>query len=173
MRIEARVWAGPLLAVAAMAAIGGVVVNGQDERKSPFGAYHFVVEIAGMKMPFRSASGLKIETAVIEVQEGGNTDLIRKFAGPTRYPNIRLTRAFTGDRFLYDWHATIKKPDPARVDGRISMIDRHGTQLAAWTFRNGFPVKWEGPDLDASANEIAIETIEIAHEGLTMSDDND
>ena len=60
---------------------------------------------------------------------------------------------------------------PVKVDGRITMFDRQGTRVALWEFTNGFPVKWEGPEFDASKNEVAIETIEIAHEGLTMSED--
>jgi len=52
------------------------------------------------------------------------------------------------------------------------MFDRHGVRVAAWKFSNGFPVKWEGPDLDASGNEVAIETIEIAHEGLSIDDED-
>jgi phage tail-like protein len=53
------------------------------------------------------------------------------------------------------------------------MFDRNGMRVASWTFTNGFPVKWEGPEFDASKNEVAIETLEIAHEGLTFSDDDE
>ena len=173
MRFEARTWAGCLLAVA-MAAITVVVVHGQKEpRKDPLLAFTFKVTIDGQQTAhFRSVSGLKIETEVIEFREGGDTGVIRKLAGVTRYANIRMSRAFTGDRALYDWYAA-QKQQPIRIDGRITMVDRHGTQIAAWTFSNGFPVKWELSELDASKNEVAIETIEIAHEELTRSDDNE
>ena len=168
MRVQARVWAGRVL-VMALAVVSVAVVNGQNEkRQSPFPAYHFTVEIGGVVYPFRSCSGLKIETAVIEYQEGG-LDPIHKLPGATRYSNIRLTRAFTGDRSLYDWYASVKKPQPAKVNGRIVMFDREGTRIAVWKFVNGFPAKWEGPDLDASKNEVAVETIEIAHEGLSYA----
>ena len=174
MNFESRAWAGRLLTVA-IAVVAVVVVNAQkDQRKDPLPAFYFEVEITGQKTAFfRSVSGLKIETEVIEFQEGGDTGTIRKLAGVTRYANIRLTRAFTGDRSLYDWFATTQKPNPIKVDGRITMFDRHGTRVAAWKFSNGFPAKWEGPEFDASANEVAIETIEIAHEGLVLSDDDD
>jgi phage tail-like protein len=173
MRRAARVWAGRLRAAVAIAAIGGVVANGQNQRRDPLGAYYFQVELGGQQTGFfRSVSGLKSETEVIDYREGGNNDVIRKLAGATRYANIRLTRPFTGDRSLYDWYATIQKPNPSRIDGRITMFDRQGTKIATWEFTNGFPAKWEGPDFDASTNEVAIETIEIAHEGLTLSDDD-
>lgn len=170
MRTQARVWAGGVLA---MALVGiAVVVNGQNgTHQAPLPAYHFEVKIEGQTFRFRSCSGLRIETEVVEYQEGGDPN-IRKLAGPTRYANIRLTRAFTGDRSLYDWYVATKKPQPVTVDGQIIMFDRQGARLAAWTFTSGFPVKWEGPEFDASKNEVAIETIEIAHEGLMFSDND-
>lgn len=76
-----------------------------------------------------------------------------------------------GDRSLYDWFATTQKPNPMTVDGVLALADSHGTRVATWKFINGFPVKWEGPDFDGEKNELAIETIEIAHEELTREDD--
>jgi phage tail-like protein len=173
MNFNSRTWAGGLLTVA-LAIVAVVVVNAQkDQRNEPLPAYFFEVEISGQTtFHFRSVSGLKIETDVVEYQEGGNNGgPIHKLAGVTRYANIRLTRAFTGDRALYDLFASTPKPDPARFNGRITMFDRRGTRVAAWKFINGFIVKWEGPDFDASKNEVAIESIEIAHEGLTLIND--
>lgn len=172
MNFTSRAWAGGVLTVAAIAIAAVVVVNAQkDQRKDPPPAFYFEVEIAGQQIGFfKSVGGLKIETEVIEFQEGGSTGVIRKLAGATRYANIRLSRAFTGDRFLYNWF-TAQKPQPIRVDGRITMFDRQGAPIASWHFTHGFPVKWELSELDASKNEVVIETIEIAHEGLTRSDD--
>lgn len=157
-----------------LVALSVVTMNAQllpPHRTKPFGAYYFEVEINGITYPFKSCSGLKIETEVIEYREGGATGPAHKLPGNTKYSNIRLTRAFTGDRFLYDWFTNNNKPNPQRVTGRIKMFDPNGVRLASWKFFNGFPAKWEGPDLDASANEAAIETIEIAHEGLVLTDD--
>jgi phage tail-like protein len=171
MSFKSRAWAGGLLTIA-IAIVAVVVVNAQkDLRKDPFPAYYFEVEIAGQTFHFKSVSGLKIETEVVDYQEGGIGGVIRKLPGATKYSNIRLTRAFTGDRLLYDWYASIQKPNPTKVNGRITMFDRQGTRVAAWTFTNGFPSKWEGPEFDATKNELAIETIEIAHEGLAVSDE--
>ena len=172
MNFKSRAWTGRLLTVA-LALVTVVVVSAQNnQRKDPLSAFYFGVEIAGQPTAFfRSVGGLKIETEVVEYQEGGQTGTIRKLPGVTRYANIRLSREFTGDRLLYNWFATTQKPNPIKVDGRIVMFDRRGRRVAAWKFINGFPVKWEGPDFDASGNEVAIKTIEIAHEGLTFSDD--
>jgi phage tail-like protein len=165
MKLNSRMWAGCLL-TAAIAIVAVVVVNAQkDQRKSPQPAFYFEVKIEGHEAAyFRSVSGLKIETEVIEYQEGGDTGPIRKLPGVTRYANIRLSREFTGDQSLYDWFLTTQKPNPMRVDGLLTLVDRHGTQVASWTFTNGFPVKWEAPGMDSESSGVAIETIEIAVE---------
>ena len=167
MSSQTRARAGGLLAVV-FAVVAVAVVYGQKERRDPLPAFYFEVEIAGQTGFFRSVSGLSIETEVVDYQEGGVNDVVHKLPGRTKYANIRLSRAFTGDRSLYDFYARSKKPQPDRFAGRIVMYDRHGTLIAAWQFNNAFPAKWEGPDFDASKNELAIETIEIAHEGLTL-----
>ena len=173
MRFESRTWAGGVVAVVAVAVLAVIVVNAQKARQDPLPAFLFAVEIDGQNTGFfKSVGGLSVETEVVEFREGGNNESVHKLPGATKYQNIRLTRAFTGDRSLFDWVTNLQKPNPPRVNGRIVMLDRHGKRVAAWRFTNGFPVKWEGPDLDASANELAIESIEIAHEGLTLSDDD-
>lgn len=157
---------------AVVAALAAVAVSAQKtQRDQPFPAYYFEIVIEGQVYPFKSCSGLRIERDVVEFQEGAEPDVIRKLPGRTHYANIRLSRAFTGDRSLYNWFATMKRPDPSRINGEIIMRDRQGTRIAAWKFINGFPVKWEGPDFDASKNEVAVETLEIAHEGLIFADD--
>ena len=166
MKPKTRVWSVRLL-TAAIAVVAVVVVKAQsNQRQSPLPAYYFEVEIGGIKYPFRSCSGLKIETAVVEYEEGGNTGTIRKFAGATRYGNIRLSRIFTGDRSLYDWARNIKKPNPAKVNGRIVLYDRQNNKVAEWEFQNGWPVKWETSEMDSDQSGMAIETIEIAVEKI-------
>jgi phage tail-like protein len=174
MKFEARTWAGGAVMVVATAVVAVIVVNAQKaQRQDSLPAFLFSVEIGGLNTGvFRSVGGLKAETEVIEFKEGGDAGAIRKLPGLTRYANIRLTRGFTGDRTLYDWFTNLQKTNPAKVDGRIVMLDHHGKPVVAWKFKNGFPVKWQGPDFDASSNEVAIESIEIAHEGLVIDDDN-
>lgn len=175
MNFNARTWAVRLLTVA-IAVVAVVVVNAQKgQRKDPLTTFRFAVEINGENIGFfKSVSGLKMETEVIEYQEGGdNTGGIRKLAGPTRFANIRLTRTFTGDRYLYDWFRRSRTPNPPRVTGRIIMFDNQLNEVAVFQFVNGFPAKWEGPDFDASKNEVAIESLEIAHEGLVLLPDDD
>jgi phage tail-like protein len=153
-----------------------------DQRKDPFGAFHFTVEIdnENIAYPFKSCSGLKSESAVVELEEGGFNTTTRKLIGRTKFPNLVLKRGFCSAnselyklraRFLNDLPAgDSKKPGwitPNRISGVVTQLGPDGS-YAKWRFTKGWICKWEGPELDASKNEISVETIEIAHEGLTL-----
>lgn len=141
-------------------------------RREAFGAYYFAVEIKGIRdCFFRSCSGLKSEAEVQEIAEGGLNTTTHKWIGRTKFPNIVLKQGFSGppfslwdmrQKFLSDGSDAIK-----RFSGTITQLGPDGKK-AKWTFTDGWICKWEGPDFDASKNEISIETIEIAHEGLTQ-----
>jgi phage tail-like protein len=133
-------------------------------RTDPVPGFIFRVELNGTTGFFRSVSGLAVEKEVIEFQEGGLNYTIHKRPGATKWPNLVLKRGFTGDMSLYDWFMS-----GARVSGKITMLDARMVEIVTFQFKNGFPAKWQGPELDASKNEIAIETLEIAHDGLSMS----
>ncbi len=131
-------------------------------------SYLFAVEIDGVIVGgFREVSGLSSETEVIEVQEGGE-NAIHKIPGRTRWSNIVLKRGVTHSDALIDWITDIQNGENARKNGSIIMYNQDGNEIVRYNFFNAFPVKWIGPTLDATKNEVAIETIEIAHEGLTI-----
>jgi phage tail-like protein len=149
---------------------------------SPLPAYRFHVQINGMTFPFRSCSGLKIEQSVIDLEEGGYNTTTRKLVGKVKYPNIVLKQGLApGNSELYRLKlkymndsapksatpANGRWATPERFDGTITQVGPEGKEVK-WFFSGGVIVKWEGPDLDASKNEISIETIEIAHNGLVM-----
>ncbi len=168
-----------------------------NDPKEMFGAYHFRVELffeGGNEkeaLPFKSCSGLKVETQVVDVEEGGFNTTTRKIIGRTKYPNIVLKQGFCGansvlwkkyQKFLNDAAQDPKefahgRATPDRFNGVIVQLGPEvssGKRSAAkWMFSKGWICKWEGPDLDASKNEISIETIEIAHEGLYLMSGND
>jgi phage tail-like protein len=110
---------------------------------------------------FKSVGGIKSDNEVTDYTEGGVTAWTRKVIGVRKWPNIVLKNGFTGDGRLFKW-----KYAPKRVNGTIYQLGPNMKEMCRWEFVNGYPVKWEGPDFDAFKNEIAIETIEIAHEGL-------
>ena len=152
------------------------------DRRTPFGAYYFEVEIEGSVYPFKSCGGLKIEQSVVEIEEGGFNFTTRKLPGRTKFSNIVLKMGFCGaDSPLYTLKRRMMNDMPSgsttsdgkgwtskvRFSGTITQKGPNGNE-AKWGFRNGWVCKWEGPDLDASKNEVSIESIEIAHEGVYM-----
>jgi phage tail-like protein len=168
MRVRTTsVWQRAGLAALSIAILSGIAVQAQkDARKDPLRQFTFRVEIEGLDVGFfRSVSGLSIETEVIEFREGGS-DVIHKLPGVRKYTNIVLKRGFTGSSALYDWFNSFSRGNADRVDGTIIMLSPDLNEIARWQFHNGFPAKWEGPEFDASSNDIPIETLEIAHEGF-------
>jgi phage tail-like protein len=138
------------------------------QRNDPYKAFNFLVEIDGVaRAAFSEVSGLESETAVIENRTGGEY-LTRKLPGLTKFANIVLRHGITQDRELWDWRQNIVDGNPDRRNGMIKLLDDQRNEVVRWNFRNGWPCKWEGPALNAKANEVAIETLEIAHEGLEL-----
>lgn len=134
--------------------------------------YTFTVELEGIAVgSFREVSGIGIETEAIEFREGGTT-VIRKLPGRTKWPDIVLKRGFTGNTELYDWATTVARTGAVvRRSGSIVMHTAAGTPVARWNFQNAWPAKWEGPTLNSSGNEVAIETLILVHEGLSLADE--
>jgi phage tail-like protein len=140
------------------------------QRNDPYKAFNFLVEIDGVaRAAFSEVSGLESETAVIEYRTG-NDNAIRKLPGLTKFANITLRRGVTQDPELWNWRKSIVEGNPDRRNGSIILLDDQRNPVVRWNFRNGWPCKWEGPALNAKANEVAIETLEIAHEGLERDD---
>jgi phage tail-like protein len=143
-------------------------------RREAFGAYYFSVEISGVGVKdcfFRSCNGLKSESEIQEVAEGGVNTTTHKLIGRTKFPNIVLKQGFSGPPFtLWNLRKGFLDDSPGkklkRFNGTITQLGPNGKK-AKWAFVGGWICKWEGPDFDASKNEISIESVEIAHEGLT------
>src|SRR5262245_24811203 len=140
-------------------------------RKDPLTTFLFGLKISSLSLDyndgtafFRSIGGLKMDTEVTDYQEGGVTAFTRKVIGVTKWANIVLKQGFTGDNKLWNW-----RYNPSRVDGTIYQLGPELKVICRWDFKSGYPVKWEGPDFSADKNELAIESIEIAHEGLEMT----
>jgi phage tail-like protein len=140
------------------------------KRDDPYKAFNFLVEIDGIaRAAFSEVSGLESETAVIEYRVGGEPRTVRKLPGLTKYGNIVLRRGVTQDAELWSWRKTVVDGNVARRNGSIALLDDERNVVVRWNFFNGWISKWEGPALNAKSNEVAIETIEIAHEGLELA----
>jgi phage tail-like protein len=123
---------------------------------------------------FKSVTGLKYESEVVDYHEGGFNVTTRRLVGPTKWPNLVLKRGFAGPPLveLLNWRRSWLDDDPksvlVRANGKIVQLSSDLKQVCAWKFYDGWPCKWEGPEYDASKDELAIETLEIAHEGLVF-----
>jgi phage tail-like protein len=136
-------------------------------QENPFTGFNFIVEIAGVAAAgFAECSGLNTETEVIEYRTGSEDITVRKIPGLKKFTNITLKRGITLNRELWEWRKKVLDGHTERTDGSIIMLNEERQEVLRFTFRAGWPVKWEGPLLNATSNEIAIETLEIAHEGL-------
>jgi phage tail-like protein len=142
----------------------------KNTRNDPYGRFNFLLEIDGVAMAgFTAVSGLTTETSVIEYREGSDRTPPRKLPGLTKYSNIVLKRGWTKDRALWDWRKTVVDGAVRRANGSIILLGDSRQPVARWNFREAWPCKWEGPALNAKSSEVAIETLELAHEGFDLA----
>jgi len=133
----------------------------------PFNNFNFLVEIDSIaRAAFHECSGLDSTIDVIEHREGGENTTPRKLPGQTKYSNIVLKRGITDDRQLYEWHRQAIRGQIDRKNGSIILLDRGGKEVVRWNFTRAWPAKWTGPSLSAEGNDVAIEQLDLAHEGI-------
>ncbi|HEY3124363.1 MAG TPA: phage tail protein [Thermoanaerobaculia bacterium] len=136
----------------------------------PFTGLNFRVELEGIAVgAFSECSGLVSEVEVIEYRSGSDRGSPRKLPGVHKYANIVLKRGYTSDRQLWDWHKTVLDGQVQRKAGSIVLLNDAGQEVLRWNFREGWPTKYEGPSFNAKANDVAIETLEITHEGFELA----
>jgi phage tail-like protein len=141
------------------------------KRNDPLGQFNFLIEIDGVvKGGFSEASGLTTDTNMIEYREGAEQQgTTRKLPGLMKYNNIVLKRGWTKDKSLWAWRKKVIDGKTQRNSGSIVLLDEARNEALRWNFREGWPSKWEGPALNAKTSEVAVETLEIAHEGLELA----
>jgi phage tail-like protein len=115
---------------------------------------------------FSECSGLELTIPAEEYREGGNNAAVLRFASRAAWSNVTLKRGVSGNADLWDWHFSFIEGRGKRRDGVIVLLDATRQPRQAWYFRRGLPVKYSGPSLSATQSSVAIEAIEIAHEGL-------
>jgi phage tail-like protein len=138
-------------------------------RNDPYAQYNFVLEIEGTTVAgFAEVGGLTMEQDIIEYREGSDTATMRKLPGLRKYGNISLKRGYTQNRELWDWRKTTIDGLTERKSGAVILRDEAGEPALRWEFREGWISKYEGPALKASANEAAMESVEIAVEDVAL-----
>ncbi len=153
-------------------------------RRDPLGAYNFIVTFvdasSSLSVTLRSigssaaagfseCSGLNLTLEVEDFKEGGNNGTVLKFPTRNSFSPIHLKRGITFDQSLWDWYYSFVKGVGQRRDGLIVLQNDDRQPVKIWQFRRGLPTKYIGPTLNASQSQVAIEELEITHEGLELA----
>ncbi len=143
---------------------------GTGVRVDPFRAFNFRVEIDGLTVgSFSECSGLTSEGEAVDYREGTDFPLtVRKLMGLRTYTNIVLKRGYTTNNELWAWYKNITNGVADRRNGSIILMDEEHNDVMRWNVENAWINKIEGPTLNATANEVAIESVELIHEGLML-----
>ena len=143
----------------------------QSKTVWPMPKFHFSVKWADQTVSFQEVSGLDTETQIIEYRHGDNPVFSTiKMPGIAKFGNITMKKGvFVNDNKFWDWYDQIKMNTIKRIAITISLLDESGKPTMVWTLKNAWPTKITGTDLKSDGNEVAVETIEIAHEGLTIA----
>jgi phage tail-like protein len=140
------------------------------DRTDPFHVFNFRIEIAGTSVAgFREVSGLSFNVDPVEYREGTDIPLhARKQPGLRKFQNIVCKRGETPDKQLWNWYANILNGVPDRRDGAIVLQDEQHQDVLRWEFNSGWICKWEGPSMNATTSDLAIESIEICVERVEL-----
>ncbi|SFR65126.1 phage tail protein [Halogeometricum limi] len=148
------------------------------ERTDPYLGYRFLVEVDGLVVGgFSEVSGLTVEMETARYEEGGVNAFVHQFPTRLTHPNLVLKRGLTDDASFWQWmqDAVATSPVPLelatlRKNVRVVLLDAAGDESLGWEFLRAYPIKWVGPEFDAARGAVAIETLELVHEGIsTMS----
>jgi phage tail-like protein len=151
-------------------------------RPDPFQAYNFVVTLVDSSSVltskitnlgtavagFSECSGLEATLEVEDYREGGRNNAVLRFPTRVTWASIRLRRGVTLSDELWNWHNGFVEGHGKRRDGIITLQDDLHQDVKVWSFTRGLPVKWTGPSLDAARSGVAIEELDISHEGLAL-----
>ena len=145
-----------------------------EETNYPLPSFHFEVRWSNEDkdaVPFSEVSGLSVESQVIEYREGNSKVYSTiKMPGLKKYGNVTLKRgAMAKDNSLFDWWNKAQLNKIERKNVVINLLDEPHEPVITWTLQNAFPVKVDNANYKSTSNEVLIETIELAHEGLTLT----
>ena len=144
-------------------------------RSDPYSGYNFEVVLTevsddgtAVRGSFAEASGLEVTIDPIEYRNGTDDITMRKIPGLKKFTNITLKRGVIGDLAFWNWVVEAMNGLVRRTQGSIILLDENKNEVMRWNIVRAWPSKWTGPGLNAKNNEIAMETLEICHEGLSI-----
>lgn len=137
----------------------------------PEGNFIFTLEIDGIEVAqFKECSGLKSSTTIFELEEGGMNHRVHKLPGQSRWENITLRYGVTSNISLLKWRGEIIQDEfSRRRNGSVVMMTLQREEVRRYNFVQAWPVAWEGPSFDANAADLAVEMIELAHHGISIT----
>ena len=148
----------------------------------PYGNYYYKLEVGteGTEIQYAvEVSGLKTSAQVFEIEEGGLNGRVHKRIGQSKWENVVVRYATSGSKELVQWRndflsrvygSTGDSGKPLKRPGSIIQYDNYGNPVRRYHFSNAWPVSWEGPSFNAGGSEVAMETLELAHDGIEVTE---
>lgn len=134
----------------------------------PHGRFNYKVEIDGLAAGgFSEVTGFDASIDVIEYREGDMVQTPMKLPGLKKYGNITLKQGLVDSMVMYNWMLEGLTGAVNRKTITITLLDITGAPAASWQVINAWPLKYTAPDFNATSSEVAVESVEIAHEGMT------
>ena len=131
------------------------------------GAFRFVVELDGMLVAgFSEVQGLESQIEYEEIREGGVNGYVHRLPKGVRNSSLVLKRGLSSSQELWNWYSQSSLGTVTRKSGSIILYKQDGLELCRWNFFDAYPTKWSGPSLNAATSDVAIETIELVHNGI-------
>ena len=139
----------------------------------PLPKFHFQVDWGGVRIGFTEISGLDVETEVIEYRDGALPEYSKmKIPGMQKFGNVTMKRGvFKSDNDYFKWWNTVSLNTVERRDVTVSLLNESHEPVMVWKIKNAWPAKIASTDLKSDGNEIAIESIELAHDGLSIQNE--
>ena len=139
-------------------------------RQDPLTSFNFIIDIQGIRAGFAEVGGLSGETNIVEYREGSDPHMApRKLPGQAKYSNINLKRGYTvNGKDLWEWRKSVIEGRTQRLSGTITLMDETRKPALVWRFFEAWPSKWAGPAMNAKNNDVAIEELELAVEGVEL-----
>ena len=140
-----------------------------SERNDPYKNFNFLIEIDGIALAgFSECTGLRVEVEVIEYREGGDSSSVRKLPGQSKVSDITLKRGITDSLDIWNWHKEILagQIQSNRKQVIIVVQDEAGSDKARFVVTEAWPTKYDPSDLNGKGNEVMIELLEFANEGI-------
>lgn len=140
------------------------------DRHGPYRSYRFKLTVGDEDIMFSQATIPETTSEPIEYRNGNEAPTMRKLSGLVSYGNLTLQKGVTAGSLneLYTWRKQVEDGQMAKARRTVTVIllDEEGNDATRWEFVNAWPTKYDAPDLDASANEVAVESLELVHEGM-------